>query len=245
MSARSLGGTTALLGMFLLLSSLAWLGCDDAQTPLEPASRDVAQSYAADPVEDALLGSDGRSAPESDRRMSRLAEILELDAMQLSALGDAYYSFRTAMQALRAEVRDGRLATMRAREEAGLLKSGFEAQLQVILTEAQYDHLQQLRQLCYQQHHAHRDAVRRWADWGKEIGASQEQFDLILVGLETLRHEITDLRAQLRDGHLSRDEAYRAAQDFRSAFDATLSEILSAEQYEALMGLRPDGGRRP
>ena len=48
----------------------------------------------------------------------------------------------------------------------------------------------------------------------------------------------------MRAGDIDREEAKAAAQALRDDFDASLQEILTEEQYAALVELRPDCGRR-
>jgi len=118
--------------MFLLLSSLVWLGCDDAQAPPDPQPSGMGLSFEADPIEDALVGSDGQVNRESHRRIVRLTEILGLDGAQVQALTAAYSAFRSEMDGLRTELRSGELGMAGARELASLLRGEFEAELQVI-----------------------------------------------------------------------------------------------------------------
>jgi hypothetical protein len=183
---------------------------------------------------------------EEARRVDRLTEILGLAADPSRTLLGRYAEFRGGLGELAGRLRAGEVDRSAARERAGHLRRGFEAELQIVLTEPQYDHLQQLRQLHHRQRHAHRDPAERWAEWLRAVGAGSQQQESILDALHSLRDGIQALRQQLRDERIDRSEAFAGAALLRAEFDARLRQLLTPEQFALLLVLRPDGvGGRP
>ncbi|MBU8920485.1 MAG: hypothetical protein KOO63_01375 [Bacteroidales bacterium] len=234
----------SLLSALIVLASLAIVGCssETAMAPQVP-SLDVS-AVAADPLEAVLNSTDGHTPGDPTARVDRLAEVLGLDDIQKEALLAAFLDFRAAITALRDQVVAGEITLVEAREAAVLLREAFEAELQLILTPEQYDLLQEMRQV--------RDRIRdriedgtcdkyqRWDIWLTEVGADSAQAEAVYEALDIMHDGIRDLIIQVQDGTLTREEAILAIQTLRDDFDAALQAILTAEQYEALIALRPD-----
>ncbi|MBN2071071.1 MAG: hypothetical protein JW814_06390 [Candidatus Krumholzibacteriota bacterium] len=227
----------------ILLSSVAMIGCSQDSTSTAPESSDIELSkIAEDPFEQVLTSTDGYTPEDPGMRIDRLAEKLGLDDAQKEALLSAYIEFRTAVIELRDLVRAGEITFEEARAEAVILREAFEAELQLILTPEQYDLLQEMRRV--------RDRIRdrihatdkyvRWEIWLTEIGADSAQTADVYLALEALHEGIRDLVAQVKDGLITKEEALLAAQVLRDEFDAALQAILTPEQYDALLALRPD-----
>ena len=126
-----------------------------------------------------------------------------------------------------------------------MLRDAFEAELQLILTEEQWDLLQQMRQDAHGPHGNHmgnQNPYDRWHDWLNEIDADEDQSAEVFAALDVLRAGIRDLRDQVHDGTLTREEARDAIEILRADFEAALQSILTEEQYAALQELRPDCG---
>ncbi len=232
----------ASLSLTLLLLALAGCGSDSTTVPA-----DETFVVAEDPLDDVLKSLDGDTPAEPQGRIDRLAEVLGLDEDQIAALTVAYETFRAGVADLRAQVEDGSLTREEAREAGALLREAFEAELQLILTAEQWDLLQEMRIGAHGphgNHHGHQTPYDRWNDWLAEIGADEDQVDAVFAALDVMRDGLRDLRDQVRAGELTHEEARDAAEVLRTDFDAELQEILTAEQYEALLSLRPDCGGR-
>lgn len=198
---------------------------------------------AVDPLDDVLKSTDGSTPVDPQARLARLAEILELDDAQLAAFTVAYTEFRDGVADLRAQVQAGELSHEEAREAAAVLREAFEAELQIILTPEQYDLLQEMRQNRPGHsgpHHDQQTPHERWTEWLTAIGADEAQMTQIFELLDGLHAGMQELRAEVRAGTLTREEARDAAAALRTEFNETLQTILTVEQYEALLALRPD-----
>ena len=225
----------------ILLSSTAMIGCSQDSTVVAPEAS-LLSRIAEDPFEEVLTSTDGYTPENPVTRIDRLAEKLGLDEVQKEAVLAAYLEFRAAIIELRDLVQAGDITFEEARAQAVLLREAFEAELMVILTPEQYDLLQEMRRV--------RDRIRdrihatdkyvRWEEWLTEIGADSTQMADIYLALETLHEGIRDLVSQVKDEIITREEALLAAQILRDEFDAALQAILTPEQYEALLLLRPD-----
>jgi Spy/CpxP family protein refolding chaperone len=194
----------------------------------------------SDPLDGVLNSTDGTTPVNPDRRIERLAEVLGLDDTQKAALIEAYATLRSGLESLRAQVEDGTLTLEQARAQADLLREQFEAALQVILTAEQWEKLQEMRQDRDGDHRGERDPVERWLAWLNEIGATEAQVSSILSAVETLRDGLEAIRAQVQSGAITFDEARAQVGALRQAFNQTLQQILTPEQYQALLELRPD-----
>jgi len=176
--------------------------------------------------------------------LTRVDRILQvgLDDTQKEAFLAAYLEFRSAVTDLRELVRAGDITIEEARAQAAVLREAFEAEIQLILTPEQYDLLQEMRRI--------RDRVRdkinatdkyvRWELWLTEIGADSTQIADVILALDIMHEGIRDLATQVKAGEVTRAEALAAIQLLRDEFDAALQAILTVEQYEALLALRPD-----
>jgi hypothetical protein len=226
-----------LVGVVLLVA-----GCsqDEMTSPV------VNSTFSAeDPLDDALKSLDGRIPTDPQDRLARIAEVLGLDEDQLAALAEAYTIFRDGMADLQTQVRNGDMTLEEAREAALVLREAFEAECQVILTAEQWDLLQAMRDEGRQRmghNHQHRNAHDLWSAWLTEIGADEAQVTAILEALATLHTGMVDLRDQVREGTLTREEAFEVAATLRADFDAALQTILTEDQYQALQDLRTDCG---
>jgi Spy/CpxP family protein refolding chaperone len=232
------------LALMVVISSLLLLtlgGCSSDEV-VAPVADQVL--ILEDPLDDVLKSTDGVTPAEPGDRLARLAEVLELDEAQLAALTLAYTEFRDGIANLHELVRADEMTREEARAAAIVLRETFEAELQIILTPEQWDLLQEMRQQRPRiQNHNH-SAENRWTEWLTEIGADEAQITEILDALAVLRSEVQDLREEVRLGTLTRPEARDAMAVLRAEFDATLQTILTAEQYAALLELRPDCPRR-
>ncbi|MBN2185648.1 MAG: hypothetical protein JW746_10000 [Candidatus Krumholzibacteriota bacterium] len=225
----------------ILLSSTVMIGCSQDSTVVAPEAS-LLSRIAEDPFEDVLTSTDGCTPENTMTMIDRLAEVLGLDEVQKEAVLVAYLEFRTAVVELRDLVKAGEITIEEAQEQAEILYDAFEAELMLILTPEQYDLLQEMRRV----HERIRDRVHatdkyvRWEEWLTEIGADSTQMADIYIALETLHEGIRDLVSQVKDEVITREEALLAAQILRDEFDAALQAILTEEQYEALLALRPD-----
>jgi Spy/CpxP family protein refolding chaperone len=226
-----------------LVAMAAFVGCNRDETVTD-ANLNTDLGLVADPLDGVLNSTLNYTPADLDTRIDRLAEALGLDPEQTEALREAYTEFRTGIAALRDQVRSGDLTFAEARERARVLRDAFEAQLQVILTPEQYDQLQEMRQNRHHHKRGHRDPQDRWAAWLEEIGADEDQVAAIMDAWDAYRTGLMDLHSQVRNGELTIEEAFAEAKELRDAFDAALQDILTPEQYEALLELRPDCGRK-
>jgi hypothetical protein len=236
--------------LILVLAGLMLLapGCSDNEVTGPTPGQVV---IAEDPLDDVLKSTDGRTPADPQERCARLAEVLGLDEDQLSALTMAYIGFRDDMAELRTQVMNRELTMDEARHMAGAMREAFEAEMQLILTAEQWDHLQDMRhegQRREDHHHGghhHQGSNDLWGSWFEEIGINADQIAAILAALDVLHDGMQDLRDQMHDGTLTFEEAHEAAEALRADFDAALQTILTEEQYQDLLDLRPDcGGRR-
>jgi Spy/CpxP family protein refolding chaperone len=252
----------------LILLSCLVVGCGENGAIADPEGGsnlgDDPGELVEDPFEGALNSTLGYTPPDPDNLINRLAEALGLDADQKEDLASAYLEFREAHKDLRDQVRSGELTREEACELAAELRESFEAELQIILTPEQYELLQELRDgrngrggepgdgPWGRPGDGERGPFALWTAWLTEVGADSSQIETILGALTTLHEGMQEIRDQVRDGTLTREEAKAAAEELRAAFDAVLQDVLTAEQYEALQELRPDcrgkphgGGREP
>jgi len=238
LSMKSLAMLALLLAGLMLLTT----GCSqDKVTGPDPEQT----LYAQDPLDDVFKSTDGRTPLDPLERLARLAEVLGLDEDQLAALTVAYLEFRDGVAALSTQVHNGEITLEEARAAVADLREAFEAELQVILTAEQWDLLQDMRFQGQQRdgrNHHHQAPHDRWTAWLGEVGADETQVADILAALDVLHSGMQDLRTQMHEGTLTREEAREAAEILRADFDAALQSILTVEQYEALMLLRPDCG---
>ncbi|MBN1164295.1 MAG: hypothetical protein JXB45_06935 [Candidatus Krumholzibacteriota bacterium] len=236
---------TLCTGLLLGLILLGVIGCSQENSSTAP---DVPQlnlsAVAEDPLGDALDSTDGCTPADPTARIDRLAEVLDLSEEQKAALLEAFLEFRAAVTALRDQVIAGEITLREARDQALLLREDFEAELQVILTPEQYDQLEEMRRHRFRNETGECDKYQRWDAWLTEIGADSTQIAAVYEALDILRDGIRDLNSQVQDGTITRREAILAAKALREEFDATLQDILTEEQYEALLALRPDKCRR-
>jgi len=221
----------------MALALFALTGCSDDSAPMTP---DTSNVIAVDPLDDVLKSTDGDTPEEPRPRIARLAEVLGLDETQAADLETAYLVFKDGVLALREQVRADELTFEEARAAAALLRDDFEAALQTILTEAQYDLLQEMRENRPDPRHHPRPHADRWEEWLVAIEADTAQVEAILTGLETLRSDMQELRASVRAGDLTLEDAKEDAMALRDAFNLLLQETLTEDQYAALLDLRPD-----
>ena len=238
---------TSLLILVMAGLMLMATGCsnDDVTAPT-PGPVLVAE----DPLDDVLKSTDGHTPADPIERCARLAEVLGLDEDQLAALTMAYTGFRDGMTDLRNQVVNREMTMEEARHMARALRDSFEAEMQIILTAEQWDQLQDMRHEGRQgedHHHGgghHQGPGDLWGSWFEEIGVDAEQIAAIIEALFVLQSGMQELRDQMHDGTLTYEEAHEAAEALRADFDAALQTILTAEQYQALLDLRPDCGGR-
>ena len=227
-------------------------GCSDNEVTGPTPGQVV---IAEDPLDDVLKSTDGRTPADPRERCARLAEVLGLDEDQLSALTMAYIGFRDGMAELRTQVMNRELTMDEARHMAGAMRDAFEAEMQIILTAEQWDHLQDMRHEGRHggDHHGgghhggghhHQGPTDLWGSWFEEIGVDADQTAAILAALDVLHDGMQELRDQMHDGTLTYEEAHEAAEALRDDFDTALQTILTEEQYLALLDLRPDCGGR-
>ncbi len=237
-------GTPRLIA-FLLMTSMVWVGCgEDSVTGVNPDSDGTLQ-LVEDPFTGVLNSTDGFTPADADARIDRLAQHLGLDEQQKADLAEAYAAFHATIKDLRAQHDAGDLTKEEARAAASDARDAFEAGLQIILTPEQYDLLQEMREKRDDRRRGHRNPRDRWGAWLQEIGASDTQVADIVAAMQAVRDGMLELREQLLAGEIDKEAAMAAAAELRDAFDASLQEILTPEQYEALQALRPDcSGKR-
>lgn len=224
-----------------IVAFLAFAGCGNESSITAPEGTTGAVSLAvADPLEGVLNSTDGTTPTEHGRRLGRLAEVLGLSEEQKAAVSAAFETFHEGVVALRAQVRAGTLTIEAAHEAAALLRADFEAALQVILTEEQWNKLQEMRQKRDGNGNGHRDPQDRWIAWLTRIGADEGQISDVLAQMEIVKGGMKSLHEQLRAGTITPQEAREQARAIRDAFEAAIEDILTPEQYAALLELRPD-----
>jgi hypothetical protein len=230
--------------LLLLLAGLMLMitGCSQDEVTGPEAD---ATFFAEDPLEDVLKSTDGMTPTNPHDRLARLAEVLELDEDQLAALTVAYNEFLDGADSLRDMVHNDEMTFQEANAALALLRETFEAEMQIILTADQWDLLQEMRfqgQRRDGHHPRHQPPHERWVAWLTEAGADEVQITEVFEALETFHTGIQDVRDQMHEGTLTREDARLAAETLRSDFHAALQTILTADQYDALMILRPDCG---
>jgi len=225
----------------VLLVSLHLAGCSDDEGVTGVGTTQSA--LAADPLDGVLASTLGYTPEGPSDRIQRLADLLGLSEDQEEALLSAYTEFRDGLEALHSQVTAGDLTWEEARGLAEALRDAFEAQLQVILTEEQYDLLQEMRAARHHPPRHERRLEDRWSAWLTQIGATEDQVTDVMAALRTLHAGMEGLHSRLVAGELTREEATDVARALRDEFDASLQSILTPEQYEQLLALRPDCDR--
>jgi hypothetical protein len=239
--------TTSLLILVLAGLMLMVNGCSDNDVTAPTPGTIV---IAEDPLDDVLKSTDGRTPADPRERCARLGEVLRLDEGQLSALTMAYTGYRDGMAGLRNQVMHGELTMDEARHMAGAMREAFEAEMQMILTAEQWDHLQDMRHEGrhggghHGGGHHHQGPTDLWGSMFEDLGLDADQIAAVLAALDVLREGMQDLRDQMHDGTMTYEEAHEAAEVLRDDFDTALQTILTEEQYLALLDLRPDCGGR-
>jgi len=222
----------------LSLLLLAACSQEEVATPASDSSTQFV--VIEDPLDGVLKSTDGVTPEAPQDRLARLAEVLQLDEDQLAALTVAYTDFRDGIALLKAQVETGEITRADARAAAAILREAFEAELSLILTQEQWDLLQDMRQQRDRLRERVGDYVERWTEWLTEIGADEDQTAAVFEALGVLRTEVQDLREQVRTGTLTPAAARESTAALRIEFDAALQTILTEEQYIALQNLRPD-----
>lgn len=231
----------SILPALVLLAVMVFAGCSGENSTIAPDVPELdVSAIAVDPLDNALDSTDGCTPEGPMARIDRIAEILGLDEAQKEALLAAYTEFREGIVDLRDLVQAGDMTIEEAREAAAILREDFEAELQVILTPEQYDMLQDMRRFRHRNETGECDKYQRWDAWLTEVGADSAQTVAVFEALDVLHDGIRELTALVQDGTLTREEAVEAAKVLREEFDAALQSILTPEQYEALLELRPD-----
>ncbi len=240
--------STSLLILIMAGLMLMVAGCSDNDVTAPPSGTIV---IAEDPLDDVLKSTDGRTPADPRERCARLGEVLGLDEDQLSALTMAYTGFRDGMAELRTQVMSRDLAMDEARHMAVAMREAFEAEMQIIMTAEQWDQLQDMRHEGWRDEghhhggHHHRGPTDLWGSMFEDIGLDADQIAAVLAALDVLHEGMQDLRDEMHDGTMTYEEAHEAAEALRADFDTALQGILTEEQYQALLDLRPDcGGRR-
>lgn len=229
-----------LVGLMILTA-----GCSDNDVAAPQAGSDFT---AEDPFDDALKSLDGNPPVAPGERLARLADYLGLDDDQPASLASAYSEFRDGMAVLRDQVASGELSREAAREQAAALRDAFEAELQIILTEEQWNMLQEMRDAGRrgERHHGggHHDhnPGDLWGSWFEELGLDEAQVTDIIAAMGDLHAGMQDIRVGLHEGSMTFEDARAAAEELREEFDAALQSILTEEQYQALLDLRSDCG---
>ncbi len=77
-----------------------------------------------------------------------------------------------------------------------------------------------------------------WSRLAELLGLTDEQTEQMQLAFENFRDALRDLRDQVRQGALTREEAYEQAQLLRAEYEELLQTILTPEQYELLLELR-------
>lgn len=236
--------TKSFAPLFLLLVGLLLLttGCSQNEVTGPEADQTF---FAEDPLEDVLKSTDGMTPASPQDLLARLAEILDLDEDQMAALTMAYNEFLDGAESLRIMVQNDEMTFQEANAALAVLREAFEAELQIILTADQWDLLQEMRFLGQQRdghNHQHQPPHERWVAWLTEAGADEVQIAAVFESLETFHTGMQDVRDQMHEGTLTREDARLAAETLRSDFHAALQTILTTDQYDALMLLRPDCG---
>ena len=244
--------TTSLLILVIAGLMLTVTGCSDHHMT-EPTPGTIV--IAEDPLDGVLKSTDGRTPADPRERCSRLGEVLGLDEDQMDALTMAYIGYRDGMAGLRTQVRNGDLNMDRARHMAIGMREAFEAEMQMILTAEQWDHLQDMRHEGRHGEgyhggghhgggHHHQGPTDLWGSMFEDIGLDADQIAAVLAALDVLHEGMQDLRDQMHDGAMTYEEAHEAAEALRADFETALQTILTEEQYLALHDLRPDCGGR-
>ena len=247
MSHHPLRIRAGLIIALILFASTVIIGCSEDSTTMAPGISEEEVSdiefsrITEDPIDEILLSCDGYTSEEPGMKIDRLSEKLDLDEDQKEALISSYLEFRAAIIELRDLVRAGEITVEEARAQAVVLREAFEAAIKLILTPEQYDLLQEMKQT--------RDRIRdrihaadkyvRWETWLIEISADSTQIEEVFLALDTMHEGIRDLQTQVKDGEITREEALIAANILREEFETALQTILTDEQYEALLELRP------
>jgi hypothetical protein len=236
--------TKSIAPLFLLLVGLLLLttGCSQNEVTGPEADQIF---FVEDPLDDVLKSTDGMTPTSPQDLLARLAEILDLDEDQLAALTVAYNEFLDGAESLRIMVQNDEMTFQEANAALAVLREAFEAELQIILTADQWDLLQEMRYHGQQRdgrNPRHQPPHERWVAWLTEAGADEVQIASVFEALETFHTGMQDVRDQMHEGTLTREDARQAAETLRSDFHAALQIILTAEQYDTLMLLRPDCG---
>ena len=227
----------------VLVVSFFGMGCSE-QSPTGLESN--ADLLIEDPLDGVLNSTDGTTPVNASDRTDRLADILGLDDDQKAALSDAYQTFKSGIEALKAQIASGDLSREEAKDDAGALRDAFEAALQTVLTEDQWNTLQEMRQNRDGRGRGHKDPVERLTAALTEVGADQGQIEAVLAAGQIMHDGMKSLREQHRAGDLTKEAAMEQVKALREAFNAALQEILTPEQYAALQELRPDHrGKHP
>jgi hypothetical protein len=136
--------------------------------------------------------------------------------------------FRTAIRDARTQLQDGALTPEQFRTNVQELRTDFREDARAVLTAAQRERLQALREAA-----AERRAERKAAR-AEVLGLTDAQQETISTARQETRERIRTIRIEQISGARDRDDARQAIRDTRAAMHATLRETLTDVQYETI-----------
>ena len=174
----------------------------------------------------------------------RMSAALELTDNQRQALDALRGEFRQAVQEIRGQVREGSLTREEARSQLEAQREARRAAVSEILTAEQLQQLEQIR-AENEGRRGSRGHHRRGFRSRGGIARAIEALDLTegqQSALAALRGESRqahrEIRNQVREGSLTREEARPLLEGQRAARQAALAEILTPKQLAQLEELR-------
>jgi len=135
---------------------------------------------------------------------------------------------RTAIRDARTQLQDGALTPEQFRTNVQELRTDFREDARAVLTDAQRERLQSLREAAAERR-AERKAARTTV-----LNLTDAQQEAIGTTREDTRARIRTIRIEQISGARDRDEARQAIHDARSAMHETLRETLTDVQYETI-----------
>ena len=173
----------------------------------------------------------------------RIRVALELTDDQQQELAAMREEFKQAAQEIRVQVRDGSLTREEARPQLEVQREARREALAEVLTTEQLEQLEQLKAANAERrgsrgHHHGGLRGRAMRRVFQALGLSEDQ----RLALQTLRDEARqahrEIRAQVKEGSLTREEARPLLQAQREARRGALVQILTPEQLGQLEDLR-------
>ncbi len=169
-------------------------------------------------------------------------QIEQVEAIRESARGE--------LESIRAAVQAGEMTPDEAREQVDAIRESVRTQIEALLTDEQKAELEALRQERQAEREQRQEEAKTVRD--EVLGLSSEEADAFDAIVDGIRTSAQELREQVRNQELTREEAHSAMTSLREDKYAQLSSILDETQLEIVkirdaigMRMRHHGVRGP